>query len=144
MMIQNLQNHTSHIKYTEEYTCPEYSPVNVDEIALLMKAKYGLYLHTGWCYVSCLSATISSAEMHQQNKSKMVNAQLEGLKMGLQTEKAVLRLYGLVVEVLNYYDARWYYVHLYIQDKTTKKTSNLCSKIRISILDLKIQSSSST
>ena len=63
---------------------------------------------------------IYSAELHPSNRSKIVSRQLEGIKKALDVENKALRLYEIIIEVLNPYKHRWYTIESNLREKTTK------------------------
>ena len=64
-----------------------------------------------------------SAELYPQNKSKIVKKQWEGLKSALEAEREGLRLYDVIIEVLNPYDNIVLIPRLEIEDTSPKKFS---------------------
>eukprot|EP00944_MAST-04C_sp_MAST-4C-sp1_P003586 g3586.t1 len=93
--------------YEQEFGCSAYSSMGdkkgQQEIMLLLESKYGVYS----VYderSQRMTIPMYSAELHPQNKSKIVEKQFEGLKKALAAESKGLRLRRVMIEVLNPYE----------------------------------------
>eukprot|EP00942_MAST-04A_sp_MAST-4A-sp1_P001215 g1215.t1 len=110
--------------YEQEFGCHVYSSMDDEkgkyEIISLLQRKYGVYsvYHKRW---KRIAVPIYSAELHPQNKSKIVKKQWDGLKKALVAESKGLRLRDLTIEVLNPYDNIIMIPHFEFPDKTIKE-----------------------
>ena len=118
-------NKSSFLKsYEEEYGCPVYSSMNDKKgkykIMSLLQRKYNIYsvFHERWG--GWITIPIYSAELHPQNKSKIVMKQWEGLEKALAAESKGFRLQRVVIEVLNPYDNIVLLPEISIPDIATK------------------------
>jgi hypothetical protein len=104
--------------YEDQYKCAavtsQNNPKGLEEIMTLLKSKYEIFseVNEGWLQIS---VPIYSAEIHPQNRSKVVNNQLNGLEAALSEHHISLRLYEIVVEVLDIYNHMWYCVNFYFE-----------------------------
>ena len=89
------------------------------EIMSLLQTKYGVYslYYKRWKQIHI---PMYSAELHPQNKSKIVKEQWEGLKNALSAESKGLRLNSIMIEILNPYNNIVLMPLLEIPDVTTK------------------------
>ena len=81
----------------------------------ILNTTYDIY--TNQTFLRRVAIPVFSAELHLHNKSEAVRKQLDGLELALKENKA-LRLFGIVVEILNPYENIMFYNQIMLFDES--------------------------